>query len=478
MALNILIADSDRQWLGETKKQLIDATYSVYNVENGKEVQLEIYNSKDDFFAVIINFSIENFPITQVLKFIKNNTLDLTTIVVVNEDVPEEEYNIETLKKLGVTEVIFKKDGYGAISEILEGHLSLGDVVKNLKTKDGVSEEVQVSGEDAKFTQIKLNEFMAGKNVLFDVFVKLSSGKYVKILHAGDSFNKERINKYKEKKVEYLHFSINDRKEYIQYQAHISKKMVENKNAPTILKSQLLKNATEKYVEEVFARGVKPLVIQQGKEICSVIYEMINNEKNLAQLLKEYHEFDPNAYSHTYCVTLFATSIIKQFDWQSKGTIETTSLACLFHDIGKIKLAEGLIDLAPSKLTDEQRISYEKHPEYGVEMVDGNHLISNSVKQIILQHHENYNGTGFPKGIKGNKILTLSNIVHLADDFVRLVEEKECRPVEALKILLQDQEKIRHYNSMIVESFIKVFVDPGAIKNKQGLIRGKAVKSS
>lgn len=462
MALKVLLADSDREWLASTKKQLLDSSYDVEFVENGKEVQLSLYNN--EFFALVINFSIENYSLSQVLKFIKNNVKNaMTVVVVVDEEINEEDIDEKQLKRLGVIEVIHKKEGYELLREALEGHLSLGDVVSNLKKRDGVSNEVEVSEDDSKFASIKISEFVAGKNVLFDVFIRLSSGKYVKILHAGDIFSRERIDKYKKKEVERLYFLSADRKKYVQYQSYITKKMLANPKAPIALKETLLKNTAEKYVEELYSRGVKPQIIEQGKEICESVFKMVEKEKDLFKLLRDLNSFDPNAFNHSYTVTLFAGAIIKQFEWQSKATIETTSLACMFHDIGKINLPEGLIDKHPAELNDDQMQAYRHHPEDGAKMVEGNRLISNSVQQIILQHHEYYDGSGFPKGIKGNKILTLANIVRLADDFVRLVEEKKCKTTEALKILLQDSESSRRYNSSIVENFIKVFVDPEKI---------------
>ncbi len=476
MGLKVLLADIDREWLGSTKKELVAGGYDAEFVENGKEVQLSLYNN--EFFAVVLNFSLENYSLFQVLTFIKRSvTTPLTVIVVVDEGISDEDLDIERLKKVGVTEVIYKKDGYLQLREALEGHLSLGEVVKSLKTRDGVTDEVDVSEDDTKFTSIKIAEFVAGKNVLFDVFVRLSSGKYVKILHAGDPFSRERINKYKEKKVEFLYFLTTDRKKYVQYQSYITKKMVSSNKIPIALKEQLLKNTAEKFVEDLYSRGVKPQIIAQGKEICETVYSMIEKEKGLFKLLRDLDCLDPNAFNHCYAVTLFAGAIIKQFEWQSKATIETTSLACMFHDIGKLQLPEGLIDKHPKSFNEDQYSTYMRHCEDGAKMIEGNRLISNSVQQIILQHHECYDGSGFPRGIKGNKILTLANIVRLSDDFVRLVEEKQCKPVVALKALLQEGDLVKRYNSSIVENFIKVFVDPANISKSTAIpVNSRIVK--
>ena len=82
---------------------------------------------------------------------------------------------------------------------------------------------------------------------------------------------------------------------------------------------------------------------------------------------------------------------------------------------------------------------------------------------IILQHHEHYDGTGFPFAKRGSKILMLSNIVALANHFSEIIQEKDLNPLQALKHFLAEREKLVWYNSQVVENLIKVFADPDKI---------------
>ena len=67
----------------------------------------------------------------------------------------------------------------------------------NLKKRKGVSDEEEVKEADNKFTKVHIDKFYPSQAVLFDVFVKINDNRYVKILHSGDTFSQERINKYK-----------------------------------------------------------------------------------------------------------------------------------------------------------------------------------------------------------------------------------------------------------------------------------------
>lgn len=437
------------------------AGYEVVTADTGKQAQILI--SQEKFFNAVISEELQNYTGAQVLKFAKSNSTGLPVIFLA------EEFEGDRWVKLGAKHVLPQDSEIDSVLKVIEGGKSLGDLLAGINRREGTSEEVEESGSDDDFTKIKISEFYSSKAVLFDVFVQLGSGRYVKILHAGDTLSQERIDKYKnEKKVEFLWFKTADRAKYLKYQGHLTAKVVAEERVAVETKAKFLKNVTSKYVEEVMSEGLKPQVIEQGREICEQVYRFIEKEKNLYKLLRSYQDFDPNAFDHAYLVTLFSTSIIKQFEWQSQTTIEAASMACMFHDIGKMKMPKSLVEKRPSEMTEDELELYRNHPILGAEMVDGNQLVNNSVKQIILQHHEYYDGTGFPFNKKGSKILTLANIVCLVDDFVHMMMDKNIKPTEALKMILMDPMKVSRYNSMIVENFIKVFVEPEKLKKTSG----------
>lgn len=470
MALKLLLVDSDENWLAEAKQFLVAQMYEVTAVVNGRDAQLALYNDK--FFAVLMNYDIQNHSCTQVLKFIKSNYTNQRVIVIVNDQslVDNGVVTEEKFQKLGVAEIAVKPFEIPYLKELLEGHQSLGDLLAGVTKKEGTSAETEVQMNDENFSRIKIDEFYSAQAVLFDIFIKLNDNKYLKILHAGDSFSKDRIDKYKnEKKIDSLYFHNSDRRKYIQYNNYLAKKFIEKANIPALSKVNILKNVSEKFIEEAFTVGVKPLVIEQGREVCETIYQLIEGQPDLFTILRSYQNFDPTAYAHSFLVTLYSTAIIKQFEWQSKTTIETTAMACMFHDIGKTLLPKEFLNLRPADMNPEQLEMYKKHPELGLQIIESSRSINNSVKQIILQHHEAYDGTGFPHERKGSKILTLANIVCLADDFVHIMIDYKLQPTEALRKILSSQTGVKRYNSILIEKFINVFVDPAKLHKEVAL---------
>lgn len=470
MALPVLIAHHDPTLLKEFEQKFKDALYQVDIATNGKEAQKFIYEK--DYFAILIDFQLKNHSSLQLLRYLQSlkGRPKARVLVFLNpQDIEQEDDDLlDRLQKLGTDEAILGPHIFEDIIETLEGHQSIGDLVQNLKRNKGQSPEEQVSVSDEDFTKISIDSFYSFKSVLFDVYIKLSENKFLKILHAGDDFSQERLNRYRDdKKVEFLYFKKSDRKKFIKFHVHLASKVVVNKKVNPTKKIDLLQSVTHKILEESFEEGIKPISFRQGQNVCENVYNMIENTPTLYKALRELEEFDPSIFNHSYLVTLFSGAIIKRFEWESKTMIENTALASMFHDIGKMNLPAEMLEMDPSEFNEEQRELYQNHPVMGVEILSNIKEVNQCTKQIVLQHHEYFDGTGFPHGLKGAKVFTLANIVCCADHLVKVMVKEEKKPVEALRMMLSNPEVVARFNSQVVEKLIEVFVDPEKIKSNK-----------
>ena len=481
MKLKVLLIDSDRKWLSKAHKYLKKNLYSADYAVNGREAQLLLY--KNRYFAVILNMRVKNHSGVQVLRFVRTNHPTQKVVVIleknISHDASKDQDGLpmkDILAKYRVDDVLISPFPIDSLKEIIEGHEGIESIITARREREKLSEEEDVYCPDDEFTKIKISQFYSSRQILFDVFIRLKSSRYIKILHAGEKFSKERLNRYQnDKKVEYLHFRKNDIGKYVKFHNFLSKKIVEKDSIDSEIKLTALKNVSEKFLEQSFYEGVHPRVLEQGRVLANNIYELVKKQKDLYKILNEYQEFDPNAYTHSFLVTLFSTAIIRKFKWQSQKTIETCAISCLLHDVGKSKFPKEMLDKRPPDMDKKELEIYRQHPEMGLQLVEGNKLINNSVKQIILQHHEYFDGSGFPHGRSRSKILTLANIVCLADDYVHLMIERKQSPINAIKTFLQENaDNLNFYNPIIVDGLAKVFVDSEEIL---GNLRGSKIAS-
>jgi len=142
-------------------------------------------------------------------------------------------------------------------------------------------------------------------------------------------------------------------------------------------------------------------------------------------------------------------------------------VSALLHDIGLLKISPEIIN-KPKELTEKEFEQVKKHPSLGMELLNNINNLPESVPDVIYQHHEREDGSGYPKGIKSNEISKHAKIVAIVEVYEALIHprsyrKKENIPYIAVKKLIQEER-----NSLDAR-FIKVFLNcitpypPGSI---------------
>lgn len=474
MPLKVLIAHSEPSKCKEGADFFGGLGYQVSLAENGRDAQGKA--SAEKFFAVVLDFNLQNHSGLQVFKFIRSKQVTKKVVFIVKDEEILAELGLsrEKLESVGGVNVIFGDPSFEQIKEELEGYQGLSAILKQLPKREGASAEVEVSSPDDEFTKVQIEKFYSIGNALFDVYIRLSSSRYLKILHAGDSLDMDRLNKYKnDKGVEYLYFHKNDRKKYLQFLNQLSGSAVTSERIATGTKVGMLGEATDKLMEEIFAEGLRPMIVQEGLQTCRNMQRFVEKEKDLYKYMRKLGEMDPNSFTHSFLVTFLASSIVRQFDWQSEKTIQTVSLAGMLHDIGKAKLPDLIVSSRPEELGPEELKVYQTHPQVGAQMLENVPLISTSVSQIIMHHHEQCDGGGFPYGLTGSRLSMLSKIIIISDHFAHKVLDEKLGSIEAMRSILQDRESGSKFSSKVLEHFCHIFVDPDKIQKDVKVVSGR-----
>lgn len=108
-----------------------------------------------------------------------------------------------------------------------------------------------------------------------------------------------------------------------------------------------------------------------------------------------------------------------------EGTLRDLEVAAILHDIGKIGTPDHILR-KPARLTDEERDVIKKHPEYGwavLRVIPGFERVS----LFVLHHHEAFDGTGYPAGLRGDEIPIGSRIVSVMDSFDAMISSRPYR---------------------------------------------------
>jgi putative nucleotidyltransferase with HDIG domain len=181
----------------------------------------------------------------------------------------------------------------------------------------------------------------------------------------------------------------------------------------------------------------------------------INNELfmgTIRSLAEAIDEKDPYTRGHSERVNAYAVLLAKQLGLGPKE-IREVHIASLFHDIGKIGIEDKILR-KPAMLTDQEYTVMKQHPEKGAQMLSKIKAMRDIVPGVRF-HHERWDGSGYPLGLKGEQIPIAARIVAVADAFDAMTTNRpyqKAMPFEvAIGRLLELTERV--YDKRVVTAF-------------------------
>lgn len=163
---------------------------------------------------------------------------------------------------------------------------------------------------------------------------------------------------------------------------------------------------------------------------------------------------DPYTKGHSARVVEYALLIGEEMKLD-KEVLKDLELSAVLHDVGKIGIPDRILS-KPGLLNDEEYNYMKRHPEFGAEIVGPIKKLRNLVPNI-LHHHERYDGTGYPMGLKGKDIPLGARIIAIADSFDAMTSDRPYRPRMETKTAIAEIKKHRRtqFDPELVEIFIK-----------------------
>jgi HD-GYP domain-containing protein (c-di-GMP phosphodiesterase class II) len=215
----------------------------------------------------------------------------------------------------------------------------------------------------------------------------------------------------------------------------------------------------------------------------NLIEELGQNPENMIHFLdirrKEEYMF---SHSVNTCILSIMTGLTLGYNDKQLSEL---GLAAMLHDVGKMKFSRHLALQFPRHLSHKEKEEYRRHSFYALEILRENPHLSSEILNACFQHHERWNGSGYPMGLKGDSISEYAQIISIADVYDRLVAGMPNRlptPVYyAVSIL--NKAAGDYFNPSIVDKFNQhVAIYPMGktvrLSNKQrGLILGVSMKS-
>jgi len=160
--------------------------------------------------------------------------------------------------------------------------------------------------------------------------------------------------------------------------------------------------------------------------------------KTIDHLLKELYEKDKRELLHSQRVSEICGAIASEMDFD-ENEIHQIKMAGLMHDIGKTGIDEEILKKT-QKLDEGERKLFERHSEIGYRILSSVNEYS-EIARYVLEHHERWDGNGYPKGLTGEQISLQARILRVADAYDALTSERPYRKVLSEEAAITDIKK-------------------------------------
>ncbi|GAB4239400.1 MAG: HD-GYP domain-containing protein [Deltaproteobacteria bacterium] len=132
--------------------------------------------------------------------------------------------------------------------------------------------------------------------------------------------------------------------------------------------------------------------------------------------------YDDYTFVHSVNVGVLSLALGRSFA-MSRRELEALGIGALLHDTGKIRVPAGILN-KPGRLDDAEMEEIRRHPLYSVEVLEGAGGIPDESKRVALQHHERWNGNGYPHGITGEEIGPFGQIAAICDVYDAMTSDR------------------------------------------------------
>jgi HD-GYP domain-containing protein (c-di-GMP phosphodiesterase class II) len=293
----------------------------------------------------------------------------------------------------------------------------------------------------------------------FDIYLKRSEEAFTKVFNRGSEIDIDRLDRYwKKKKVNALFVGKDNYREYLMVVSKVAENFFnkeEEFNVEEIISvSEEMINMT---MLEVFVdmHVDQDAVSHAATAIKGCLKAISRDPKSMISLFQRIAKH-PYLMKHSITTSMFAIIISKQAKLSSQKTLFNIGLGSMLHDIGLSNLPCGTEEKDQINLSASEWKELKEHPHLGKRMLDNLKGIPNEVSMIVLQHHEQPNGRGYPNGLYDKKIFSLAKIVAIADSFSSLITKTTHKdalpPLKALETMKLDQGKFD-------PKYLKLFID-------------------
>jgi putative nucleotidyltransferase with HDIG domain len=292
---------------------------------------------------------------------------------------------------------------------------------------------------EQQMVQVSKELFTDGLPLASEVYTRLPAGQFILVGRKGDTGNLSSLHLMQEANAE-LFVRAEDYAHVVSFNVSLIEKTIKNENVGPALKMNLVKGVAESAISDLMKKDLHVGSYERCKQVTSFIQETVAQIKDVDKFLDVFSKLPGDLISHSMATSVVSLLVCEQMDITMKVTLEKVVMGAFLHDVGLKEIPAEILTKPRIQWTEEDLHYYESHTLRGVEILRDLKEIPQDVLAIVMEHHENALGLGFPRRIRDIKINPLARIVAVADCFVDLLyghnkEEVKRTPEEAVSYI-------------------------------------------
>jgi HD-GYP domain-containing protein (c-di-GMP phosphodiesterase class II) len=295
-------------------------------------------------------------------------------------------------------------------------------------------------GRIRSFRPVKLVDIQPGTVLDFDTNILLPlNKKHVKMTTAGDSLDTRQLERLKKHKHSTIYVKTEQMDKFYEYTSKRLDELV-NDSGSSSEKAAQVQVAVRELLGGVFAEASEAATFEEGRNLVQECFKIVrtytqakvsgNYYERLEALVKDGGDFYAHGGNVAALVALFSVAL-------GIGKTEELAIAGVLHDIGLADVPIQVIVRTEEQRSEADWVEYRKHPEHSLRLIKARKLIiPESVMNMVQNHHERFNGTGYPRQLSGRKVNQETQLLALADLFDEMTTVKEGKARQTLDTVL------------------------------------------
>lgn len=321
---------------------------------------------------------------------------------------------------------------------------------------------------EAGFGPLPLRNLVVDWEIPFDVYVKVkekgeTAPHFVMGCPRGEVFRREWYQKLRRLQIPFVYFSLEDLSRVIQYLHHNLDLALSDGGKTDLEKGLRVYDATNMWALSFFNSEVARTGghIKLALESLDTMFELIEQDRQLILHLKDIRQHSYRVSNHCLNVCLLGLAFTCYLDW-GREDIRAFGLGALVHDIGLIHTPLTILE-KEGELTAEEMSKVKRHPQDGFRMMENMLQLRWEALQMVLQHHENGDGSGYPQGLKLPDIHLWARIMRILDSYEAMTADRPWRPAmepkQALWVMRNDWDKNKIYDQHFLKAFMQFLAE-------------------